>query len=848
MNLLLGDLRYAFRQFRQSPIFTLTAMLTLGLGIGGTTAIFSLIHAVMLRSLPVADPASLYRIGDGNDCCVEGGPQDNWGMYTFDLYRQLAAAAPEFESMAAFQSTTWTNSVQRPHLDLSPRSLQTEYVTGNYFSTLGIGSFAGRVLTEADDKPSTAPVAVISYRTWKGTYAGDPSIIGANVLVTGHPFTIVGIAPPGFFGETLRGNPPDLWLPLQQEPAIGGQDSLLRQTIPAWLRVIGRLKPGASIDGVSAHLTGVLRRWMQNDAGYPPAWMGQINQQLPKQHINIVPGGSGVQAMKEDYGRSLQILLAVCGLVLLIACANVANLLLARGMARRGQTAIRLAVGASRSRIIAQSLAESVLLAVGGGVAGLAVAFGAGRLLIALAFREGDAMPISAEPSVPVLLFALALSLLTGIIFGVGPAWFATHANPVEALRGSGRSTRDGSSFPRRALLVAQATISVVLVAGSVMLARSLTNLERQDLGLQTSNRVLVSLTPPPASYPPQRLLALYRNLEDKLTSIPGVDGAALAMYNPLTDNWGELIFTPSGPAPSLDGKSVASWDRVTPGYFQAVGQPLLRGQLFTNADTSGAPVAIVNEAFVRRFFPNKDPIEKQFGLDMPENATTYRIIGVVRDAKYTDPQAPVRPMFFVPLTQYVGYENPLMKALESRSHFLSGVMLVAHIPPGVLEPQVRKVLAEADANMSVINVRTLQDQIDMNFDQQRAVASLAGLFGIVALILASVGLYGVTAYSVAQRTNEIGVRMALGASRRGVVKLILRGAFKMVFTGLLLGVPLSIGAGKLISAQLYGVRVWDPISLSLAIGALAICAFVAALAPAARAAAIDPMRALRTE
>jgi predicted permease len=847
MNLLLGDLRYALRQFRQSPVFTLTAMLTLALGIGGTTAIFSLIHAVMLRSLPVADPASLYRIGDGNDCCVEGGPQENWGMYTFGLYQQLVAAAPEFEEVAAFQSTPWSFGVLRPHIDQSARALNVEYVTGNYFSTLGVRSFAGRLTTPADDSASAPPVAVLSYRTWKGTYSSDKSILGSTLTIGGHAFTVIGIAPPGFFGETLRGNPPDIWLPLQQEPMIAGKDSLLRQTIPAWLRVIGRLRPGANVNGMSERLTQVLRRWMQNDAGYPPAWLPEMTRQLPKQHINVVPGGSGVQAMKEDYGRSLQILLAVCGLVLLIACANVANLLLARGMARRSQTSIRLAIGATRSRIIAQSLAESVLLAIGGGIAGLAVAYGADRLLMTLAFHGGDAMPISAAPSIPVLAFAFGLSLLTGVIFGVGPAWFATHSNPVEALRGSNRSTRDGSSISRRALLVTQATVSVILVAGAAMLTRSLGNLEHQDFGLETSNRVLIGVNAPPASYTPDRLTALYRNLEERLAAIPGVARAGLALYNPFTDNWGELVFVAGGPAASLDGKSESSWDRVSPDYLQTVGQPIVRGRGFTAADTS-AGIAIVNETFVRRFFPNKDPLDKQFGLDMPENAGTYRIVGVARDAKYTDPQAPARPMFFVPLAQYVNYQNPLMTQIESRSHFIGGAILLTHLAPGVLEPQVRKVFAEADPNLTVTTVRTLQDQVAMNFDQPRAVAGLAGLFGIVALILASVGLYGVTAYSVAQRTSEIGLRMALGADRTGVVQLVLRGAFNMVLIGLVLGIPLSIGAGRLLSTQLYGVKIWDPIALSIAIASLGVCALIAALVPAARAAAIDPMTALRTE
>ncbi len=848
MQNLSGDLRYAVRQFRRSPVFTITAILTLAVGIGGTTAIFSMIHAVMLRSLPVADPASLYRIGEGNDCCVEGGPQDNWGMYSFPLFEQLKAAAPEFEQVAAFQATTWQFSVLRQQVDRSARSLRGEFVTGNYFATLGIRPFAGRLFDPSDDRPSAVPVAVLSYRSWRGDYGADPSTIGSTFTIGGHPFTIVGISPPGFFGETLRGDPPDLWLPVEQEPLITGHDSLLRQSVSAWLRVIGRLRPGASVAGMSGRLTAVLRRWMQNDSGYPTAWMPDINRMLPKQHINIVPAGGGVEEMKEYYGRSLQILLSVCCLVLLIACANIANLLLARGMARRSQTSIRLAIGASRSRIISQSLVESILLAVCGGIAGIAVAAGAERLLLVLAFHDAHFLPISVIPSAPVLGFAFALSLITGVLFGCGPAWFATKTNPVEALRGSNRSTRDSSSLSRKGLLVVQATISVVLVAGAAMLTRSLSNLEHQDFGLQAANRIVVSLNPPAATYTAERLDALYRDMQDRLRRIPGVERADLALYNPFTDNWGELIYVAGRPAPALSENSVSSWDRVSSGYLETAGQPIVLGRSFTDADALSAPVTVVNQAFVRRFFPNANPLDQHFGIDMPANAGTFRIIGVVRDAKYTQPSRPVRPMFFVPLTQHVKYSDELIQKIENRSHFIGGALLVARGQPGALEPLIRKAIAESDPGLTINNVRTMQLQIDMNFDQERAVATLAGLFGVVALLLAAVGLYGVTAYSVAQRTGEIGVRMALGAGRASVVQLVLRGAFKTVLLGLLLGIPLSIGAGQLLSSQLYGVVTWDPVALSIAIGALGVCSFVAALIPAARAASIDPMHALRTE
>jgi predicted permease len=846
-----ADVRYSFRQFRHAPVFTAAAVLTLALGIGGTTAIFSLVDSVMLRSLPVADPASLYRVGEGTDCCVEGGPQDRWGMFSYPLYERLKESLPEFEEITAFQAGPNRMSVRRES-ERAGKPLRTEFVTGSYFETLGIRSFGGRLFTPKDDQPSSSPVAVLSYQAWESRYGSDPSVLGSTFVVENHDFTVIGVAPPGFFGETLRGDPPDLWLPLQQEPLINGTEgSLLRQSVSAWLRVIGRLRPGATTAGMSPKLTGILRQWMEHDSGYPANWMEEIKRLLPKQTITVVPAGAGVALMKEDYGRSLQILFAVCGFVLLIACANVANLLLARAASRRAQTAVRLALGASRREIIKLALVESILLSLMGGVAGLIVAVGASRLLLSLAFSGARFLPISTTPSFLVLGFAFALSLVTGIIFGAAPAWFATRTHPVEALRGAGRSTHDTTSFARKALLVVQATLSVILVAGATMLARSLGNLEHQNLGYETANRISVQLNAPPATYKPAQLQSLYRQLEDRLKAMPGVEGEGLALYNPLTDNWGELIMVQGHPPPKFSEDSGASWDRITPGYFAALGEPVLRGRGFAEADNeTAAPVAVVNETFVKRFFPHEDPMEKHFGIDMPENAGTYRIVGIVRDAKYASwtMYRPALPMFYVPLAQSVKYGNELMQEIDVRSHFIGGILLHTRSGPGAVEASLTKTLAELDPNLTIIRVETMQQEIALVFSQERAVASLAGLFGIVALLLAAVGLYGVTAYSVAQRTNEIGVRMALGADRGKVVQLVLQGAFRRVAVGLLLGVPLAIGAGRLIAAQLYGVSSWDPLALSTAVVSLAICAFLAAIVPALRAAAISPIKALRME
>jgi len=850
MQTLRQDISYALRQMRLSPVFTLTAMLTLALGIGATTAIFSLIHTVMLKSLPVVDPSSLYRIGDGNSCCVQGGPQDNWGMYTYSLYQRMKNASPEFEQMAAFQASPVRFSVRRGESDRDARPLRGEFVTGNYFSTFGIGAFAGRVFTANDDQPSAAPVAILSYRSWQQNYGSDPSVIGSNFIVEGHPFTIIGIAPPGFFGETLRSNPPEIWLPLQQEPMVNGGNSLLKQSVSGWLRVIGRLKPGATTAGLEPRLTGIMRQWLVHESELPADFLPEIEKSLPKQFIKIVPAGAGVGEMKEGYGDSLRILLTVCSLVLLIACANVANLLLARGTARRAQVSVRLALGASRQRLIRQSLTESILLAVFGGIAGIVVAYAGVKVVVALAFRNAHSVPIQATPSLPVLAFAFGLSLITGILFGTAPAWLASHADPAEALRGANRSTQDRSSLPQKILVIVQAAISIVLLAGAGLLTRSLTRLEHQDLGFDTERRISVVMNSPLPTYSETQLNGLYRNLQDRLSHLPGVKRAGLALYTPFIDNWGESIITEGHGADQLNfDDNNASWDRVSAGYLETMGQPILRGRSITEQDSETTrSVAVVNEAFAKRYFKNQDPIGKHFGLDLPENNTTFEIVGIVRDSKYMDARHPSHPMLFAPLVQRVDYKNPLMQMLDHRAHYITAAVLELRGNSEGMEARIRKAFSEVDPNLTIMNIQTMQEQVDANFDQERAVAQMTGLFGILALILAAIGLYGVTAYTVARRTSEIGVRMALGANRNDIVHLVLRGAFLQILIGLAIGIPISIGCGRLIAAQLYQVKSWDPLVLAGSVLSLGLCALIASVLPAQRAASIDPVKALRTE
>lgn len=852
MTALRQDIAYALRQMRLSPIFTLTATLTLALGIGATTAIFSLIHSVMLKSLPVVDPSRLYRIGDGNDCCIEGGPQDHWGMFSYQLYQRFQEAAPEFEQMTAFQAGGSQLSVRRGETDRLAKPLRGELVTGNYFSTFGIQAFAGRTLAPADDRPAASPAAMLSYRAWQQEYGGDPKVVGSSFILNDHPFTIVGITPPGFYGETLRSDPPQMWIPIQQEPMLMGTNSILHET-NAWLRVIGRLRPGATTDGLAARFTAIMRQWLVTDfvGDMLKEYLPQIKAMLPKQNINVVPAGAGVGVMKEDYKDSLRILLIVCCLVLLIACANIANLLLARGTARRGQTSVRLALGASRNRLIRQSLTESVVLSVLGGLAGMAIAYLGVKAIVALAFHSAHYVPIDAAPSWPILLFAIGLSLVTGIVFGTAPAWLTSHAEPAEALRGANRSTRDSSSLPQKSLVVVQATLSIVLLAGAGLLIRSLQKMEHQDFGFAIDHRINVAVNAPFSGYPPAKLDAVYQELQNRLSSIPGVQRAALALYSPFTDNWGEMVIREGRGVPNVSEDQGSSWDHVSPGYLELMGQPIIRGRSLTDQDTASTQnVAVVDEAFVRKFFKaGEDPIGAHFGLNKPQYSGTFAIVGVVKEANYTDPSGHWRhPLFFVPLAQHVHYDIPMMQMIDDRTHLIEDVVLQLRGSMEGIEPQIRRAFAEVDPNLTIISIHTMEEQITNRLDQQRTVAEMTGLFGVLALILAAIGLYGVTAYTVERRTSEIGVRMALGANRGNVIRLVLRGAFLQVLIGLLIGIPASIGCSHLIAAQLYRVRGWDPLVLIVCVFALGLSALLASVIPAQRAASINPVEALRTE
>jgi predicted permease len=841
------DVRYALRQFANAPAFTVTAVLTLSLGIGATTAIFTLVHAVLLKSLPVAEPSELYRVGDVENCCVNGGLQKDWSLFSYDKYKAFRDGTEGFTELAAFQAGRGLAGVRRSGSDQPADPQRTQYVSGNYFSMFGIGAYAGRVFTPEDDRKGAEPVAVMSYRTWQQKYGLDPSVIGASFTLSGQPFTVVGVAPPSFYGDRIE-SAPAFWLPLETEPLLDRSAVLLDFPTSDWLDLIGRIAPGADPVRIEAQLQLELRQWLLS----PVAKLDEGEKALvPQQSLRLSPGGAGVQMMRDEYQSGLHLLIWVSGFVLLIACANVANLMLVRAMSRRQQTSLRTALGATSSRQITQVLIESTTLALLGGIVGIAFAYWGTNLILHLAFQNNP-VAISPLPSRPVLGFTFVVSLLTGIVFGVAPAWMMARADPADALRGARRSTTSSAGWTQKALVVAQVALSLVLLCAAGLLAQSLRNMRHQDFGFEVANRYILHIDPQMAGYRPEQLSAFYRQLHDDLAAIPGMSRVSFALYSPMEgDNWGETVYIEGQPPPPPgSNENGSSWLRVSDGYFETIGTRIVKGRGITEQDTvSSRNVAVVNETFAKKFFQSVEgSIGRRFGDLDQKYAGNFEIVGVTEDTQYRGATSKIPPTFFLPEDQRIAYDDPRFKAFEDRSHELNAVVLLTEGNVSGLEQQVRQTVARVSPDLAVIDFTSFADQVEGNFSQQAMLTQLTSLFGLLALVLASVGLYGVTAYSVERRTSEIGIRMALGADRQKVLKLVLRGAFVQIGIGLAIGVPATIATGYAMTAQLFGVRPFAPEILLVTIAALSLAAFVATLVPARRAAGLEAVRALRTE
>jgi putative ABC transport system permease protein len=852
-----GDLREAVRQLRRTPGVTATAVITLTLGIGATTAIFTLVHQVMLKSLPVTKPDELWRIGDKVRCCNWGGytqgDDGDFSLFSWEAYKNFRAQTPEFLDLAALQAGNAPLGVRKAGSPAQADTRNGQYVSGNFFRTLGVRPWIGRLMDDADDREGAPPVAVMSFRIWHEKYGSDLSVVGTTYEVNGHPYTVIGVAPPGFYGAKLSGwGMPDLWLPLTAELTIDGATARLKRPNGNFLDLIGRVRPGVDAKPLEAKLKVEFHDWL---ASHVPDMEPGEKQLWRQQTLHLIPGGAGVAAMRDQYQEGLKLLLIAAGCVLLVACANLANLMLARGLKDRAHTSIRVALGASRGRLVRKVLVESTLLAVIGGVLAIGVAYAGTRLILYLAFQIGgpnNYVPIDAAPSWPVLLFTLAVSVLTGVVFGIAPAWMTSRTDPADALRGAGRAIGAGRSWAQKALVIAQIAVSVILLSAAALLGQSLRNLEHQRFGFETKDRYIAWINPMLGNYKPEQMELLFRRIDDSLLQIPGMRMAAPALYAPMTgDSWNDGVRIEGRPEPGPKEDTGAGWVRAMPGFFDAIGAKVMLGRSFTDQDTNATrKVAVVNQAFVKKFFKDQNPIGQHFGPDKIKYSATYEIVGVTNDMRYMtyDYKKAVRPMFWVSETQTVQYDDPAYTSGEIWSHYLYNIVLWAPGSPARLEEQVRKALAGVDSSFVLYGVDPYEKVVHADFQQENMVATLTTLFGVLGLVLAAVGLYGVLSYTVERRTGEIGVRMALGADRRRVIGMVIGGAFWQVAVGLALGLAGAIGATRLMTNQLFGVAPGDPTMLMLAALSLSVAALLASAIPASRAAGIEPMTALRTE
>ncbi len=836
------DVRFALRQLRKTPAFTVTVLLTLALGIGANAAIFTLVNSVLLRNLPVVDPAALVRVGDDPEaCCVGSGTQENgdYSLFSTEAYEDMKKSSPEFEEVAAIQAgfTFRPVTVRRDGVDTLPKSVMGEYVSGNYFRTFGLRPYVGRLFTDADDAKGAPMTAVMSYSTWQRDFGGDPKVVGNTFWVNTKPVTVVGVAPKGFYGDRLVSTPPDYYLPIETMPEVMGV-TYVHDRYTNWLYIVGRVKPGTAMAPLQEKLSAVLR---QSFATMKDNFGGEHGKELlARAHVVLTPAGAGIQWMQSAYGEQLRLLTWIAGLVLLVACANIANLLLVRGMGRRVEMSLRTAMGAGRGRIVLQLLTESVLLSVLGGLLGLAVAYSGTRMLLGLAFPGEQAVPIAASPSWEVIGFAFGLSVLTGALFGVAPAWMAAKAEPADVLRSGARTTTSGASRLQKALVVLQASLSFVLLVGAGLFAQSLSKLESIDMKLDSRNRYIVHINPQAAGYKPQQLEALVRVIEERFHAVPGVVKVGTTSYTPMEDNnngWGWRV---QGIPNVSHGASTL---RANSEYFDSVGTKVLMGRGIGVGDTSTAPpVAVVNQAFAKKFFGDSNPIGRRIGSVNPSD---YEIVGVVADTVYTSVRWADHLMVFVPTMQRPSSAGPIE---TDGSLYAGAIVIQTDRPMSEMETIARRTLAGINPNLTVVKFQTFDEQIADRFTQERMLSRLTMMFGVLALLLAAIGLYGVTAYSVVRRTQEIGIRMALGADRAGVVAMILRGAMVQAVVGLAIGVPVALVCVRFVKSQLYEVTKVDAGVLLAALGVLGLAAAVAGLIPAKRAASIHPMEALRTE
>ncbi len=837
MRTLIQDLRYGARMLRKNPGFTLIAVLTLALGIGANTAIFSLLDAVLLKSLPVQEPARLVLFGKGEEVgMTDRLPSGSTDLFSYPFYKEVRQRNEVFSEVASLLSMTWSvhGTINTNEASGEAEQLDVQLISGTYFSVLGVNASVGRTITDADDQNSGGhPVAVVSYAWWERRLGGDPAAIGKTITIDQVTYSIIGVAPKEFFGTTV-GQAPDIWVPLAMEPQMppahwnGRNDKSIQS-----LYLIGRLKNGVSTQQASATVNLIFKQSLQEQAGAQPS--AERLQEIQRANIELTPAGRGISELRRQFSLSLRILMAVVGVVLLIACANVANLLLARAASRQKEFAVRLAIGAGRVRLIRQLLTESLLLVSLGGIAGVLLAWWGSRLLVLMASAGPESLPLDVTPNARILGFTLLASLLSALIFGTAPALLSARIEPNSALkRGRGAVQAASQSPLGKALLVAQVALSLLLLVGAGLFVRTLINLQSVPTGFNQQNVMLFQIDTATTGYKDAQLAPLLRDVEERVKTVPGVQAASFSFFIFNQGQWTGPVFT-RDQTPPVEQSRVVRKNVVGQDYFNTMGIPLLLGRAFGPQDSDKSQkVAVISEMMAQRFFPNTSPLGRHFGTNGPESKDENEIIGVVKDAKYVSLTEELRPMVY-----FLHAQRP-----QPLDHFVvrfSGA-------PDAIVPQVRRTIQEVNRKLPIDEVVTLSDQIGRSLIQQKLVARLASFFGLLALLLACVGLYGVLSYAVARRTNEIGIRMALGAQSRNVLWLVLHEALTLVVIGVIIGLVASLAATQTASALLFELRPNDPLTITLATLLLLTVAALAGYLPARRAVNVDPMVALREE
>jgi predicted permease len=835
---MLQDLIYAFRSLRRAPGYALMMVLTLALGIGANTAIFTLVNAVMLKTLPVSHPEQLVLFSDmtGEGTSLEDTPRvGEWKRFSYASYVYLHGHNQSFEDIAALRSGVSRLSVRRANTEGTAATRASGHlVGGNFFSVLGTGAMRGRVLTPEDDKAGAPPAAVMSHRYWKDQLNSDPTIVGQSFVIIGTIFTVVGVTPPEFFGERVR-RPPDFWLPLAFHPQIELRESFLEDNQAYFLMLLGRLKPGVDMDQANATVNLALRQFLTEQAG--SELTDQRRQGIQNTYVKLVEGKGGISGLRNRYSQPLQMLMAVVAIVLLVACANVGSLLLARATARKAEISLRMALGASRWRIVRQLLTESLLLAAIGGICGVLLAQWGVTILVNLVAKES---PLNTTPDATVLAFTIGVSIVSGLLFGLIPALRASKTDLATAMK---EKARTGGRLWRfnlsSAMVVLQVGLSMVLLTGAGLFARSLLNLQRENVGFDQSNMLLAGIDARLAGYKPTELAALYQQVLERVGSLPNVRSVSMATYSPMSGSQrSSSIEVPGYTPPPGEGQVVE--DVLTgPNYAATLGIPLLRGRELNIRDTAAGPrVAVVNETFANTYFKDQNPIGRTFTFDDETDAgAQLEIVGVIADIKSEDAREKPNAAVYRPILQ-----------IQGQAAYSVNVQVRTNGDASSFAGPFRQAITGIDDKIPIYDVTTMEEQVQENLKQDRLITQLVSFFGALALILASIGLYGVMAHGVARRTNEIGIRMALGARGGSIAWMILRETLVLVLLGLVIGVPTALFAARFVSSQLFGLQSADPAALISAAVVLTLVALLAGYFPARRASRVNPLTALRYE